>query len=54
MIETWDWILIYSILFLVGGLLARAENNRRASAGSGASSAMTAAATLHRPPSMSE
>jgi hypothetical protein len=25
MIETWDWILIYSILFLVGGLLARAE-----------------------------
>ena len=26
MIETWDWILIYSILFLVGGVLARAKN----------------------------
>jgi hypothetical protein len=26
MIETWDWILIYSMLFLVGGLLARADS----------------------------
>jgi hypothetical protein len=26
MIDTWDWILIYSILFLLGGLLARADN----------------------------
>jgi len=30
MVETWDWILIYSILFLIGGLLARAENKPRA------------------------
>ena len=29
MIDTWDWILIYSILFLLGGLLARAENKSR-------------------------
>ena len=26
MVDTWDWILIYSILFLLGGLLARVEN----------------------------
>jgi hypothetical protein len=26
MIDTWDWILIYSILFLLGGLLAHADN----------------------------
>jgi len=30
MTETWDWILIYSILFLLGGLLARAETKPRA------------------------
>jgi hypothetical protein len=32
MIETWDWILIYSILFLLGGLLARADNKSGAHA----------------------
>jgi hypothetical protein len=32
MIETWDWILIYSILFLLGGLLTRAESKSGAHA----------------------
>jgi hypothetical protein len=32
MTETWDWILIYSILFLLGGLLARTENKSGAHA----------------------
>jgi hypothetical protein len=26
MIDTWDWILIYSVLFLLGGLLAYADD----------------------------
>ena len=30
MIETWDWILIYSMLFLVGGLLARGDGKQGA------------------------
>jgi hypothetical protein len=30
MIETWDWILIYSVLFALGGLLARADSKSAA------------------------
>jgi HAMP domain-containing protein len=52
MIETWDWILIYSILFLVGGVLARAENNPARIRRIGRLVRADRHGDAHRPPSM--
>jgi hypothetical protein len=52
MIETWDWILIYSILFLVGGLLARAETKSGTHPQDRAHIRADRHGDAHRPPSM--